>query len=644
MVKVNKIDVVGFKSFADRVSIHFGQGMTGIVGPNGCGKSNIFDAFLWVTGEQRVKNVRGDKMLDVIFMGSEHRKPVNFAEVSLHLSNENKEIPIEYEVLVLTRKLYRSGESEYRINGQIVRLKDIQSLLWDTGLAFSTMSQGKIDGLVMQKPLERRKAFEEAAGIARYRERKKETQHKLKGLEHNRHRLRDIYSEVENQVKLLEKQAQLAKAYQSNKQTLECVDKSLTYKKFKESQALYDKLKSQKINLQAEIIKHQEDLQARENCLAILMKEIKEKDSLFSQSQTDFFDLKNSRDIAQVKYKSSQERLEEILVKKHELFEELEKLEKFITMTPEDYQKSKVNKESLFKEITDLENNKTRYNQDLLGIEQEVGSLRPRVSKYQEAYLKVEKQENKYITEIQEKKSYLSSAEEKLELVSKRTLCVDNRIKELEFTKDKETTKIQILSQTIDEKRKDLSRLSTNYQSLEQTFKTEEKKYQNLLEEIMKYEARVQALEQLMEDKNSLDSSTASLLEEATRKGSKFYKKVLLLKDQVRAKEGFELLQATFLQIYPHGIVLETIEDLENVMKWTVKHQIKDLCFICLEKLAVDSLSTQPRIGKPLSCYVITSNDKLRVFLDLILVTDIQKGNFQLEDKTKAILSPCGKE
>ncbi len=212
-----RLEIIGFKSFADRTVLNFEPGITAIVGPNGCGKSNIFDSIRWVLGEQSVKALRGTEMSDVIFNGTDKREALNYAEVSFTLSNETKILPIEYEEVEVTRRIYRSGESEYFINKTQVRLKDIQSLLAGTGIgaeAYSLVEQGKIDLILSSKPEDRRLVFDEASGITRYKSQKKEAIRKLKDTEDNLLRLNDIIIEVKRQIGSLERQANKARRYQ----------------------------------------------------------------------------------------------------------------------------------------------------------------------------------------------------------------------------------------------------------------------------------------------------------------------------------------------------------------------------------------------------------------------------------------------
>lgn len=215
-MKFKKLEIYGFKSFADKLEVKFESGVTGIVGPNGCGKSNVADSIRWVMGEQSAKSMRGSSMQDVIFNGTETRKPQSFSEVSLYFDNTEKIFPLDYDEVVLTRKLYRSGESEYAINKNPCRLKDIVDTLRDSGLgkdSYCVIGQGKIDALLSAKPEERRSVFEEAAGISKFKSRKIEAERKLERTRDNLTRLCDIISELERQLGPLAKQSENAKKF-----------------------------------------------------------------------------------------------------------------------------------------------------------------------------------------------------------------------------------------------------------------------------------------------------------------------------------------------------------------------------------------------------------------------------------------------
>src|SRR5262245_3358555 len=215
-MQLKKLEMVGFKSFAEKTEIVFEPGVTCIVGPNGCGKSNVVDAVKWVLGTLSYKSVRGEEMLDVIFKGADGVGPAGMAEVSLTLENADRALPIEFEEVTITRRLHRDGIGEYFINKSACRLKDIRDLLYGTGIGtdnYSIIEQGKIDRLVTSDPKQRRLVFDEAAGISRYRARKKETESRLDKVTQDLLRLNDIVREVQRELRSVRSQASRAARY-----------------------------------------------------------------------------------------------------------------------------------------------------------------------------------------------------------------------------------------------------------------------------------------------------------------------------------------------------------------------------------------------------------------------------------------------
>ena len=224
---LKSIEVHGFKSFANKIVFQFHNGITGIVGPNGSGKSNVADAVRWVLGEQKVKQLRGSSMQDVIFSGTESRKPLSYAYVAITLDNSDHQLAIDYDEVTIARRIYRSGESEYLINGTLCRLRDVNELLYDTGIGkegYSIIGQGQVDKILSGKPEERRELFDEAAGIVKFKRRKIAAQNKLENEKQNLVRVTDILSELEKQIGPLEKQSEVAKVYLKKKEELKTLD------------------------------------------------------------------------------------------------------------------------------------------------------------------------------------------------------------------------------------------------------------------------------------------------------------------------------------------------------------------------------------------------------------------------------------
>ena len=226
---LKEIKAYGFKSFADKINIEFGKNINGIVGPNGSGKSNIVDAVRWVLGEQSMKSLRGDSSLDVIFSGSDSRKPLNSASVTLVFDNEDRILPIDFSEVSIKRMAFRTGENEYYINNEKVRLKDITELLTDSGTAkesFNIISQGKIDEILSNKPEDRRIIFEEAAGVLKYKRRKEEALRKLDKTNQNLNRVNDIINELDSNLAPLLEASNKAKKYTEIKDRLSNIEVS----------------------------------------------------------------------------------------------------------------------------------------------------------------------------------------------------------------------------------------------------------------------------------------------------------------------------------------------------------------------------------------------------------------------------------
>ena len=224
---LKSIEMHGFKSFANKIVLEFHDGITGIVGPNGSGKSNVADAVRWVLGEQSARQLRGASMQDVIFAGTQNRNPLSYAYVAITLDNSDHMLPIDFEEVTIARRVYRSGESEYLLNGSPCRLKDVNELFFDTGIGkegYSIIGQGQIERILSGKPEERRELFDEAVGIVKYKKRKAASIKKLEEERENLVRVNDILAELERQVGPLEEQAQTAKLYLKRKEELKTYD------------------------------------------------------------------------------------------------------------------------------------------------------------------------------------------------------------------------------------------------------------------------------------------------------------------------------------------------------------------------------------------------------------------------------------
>lgn len=232
---LKELEIYGFKSFAKRTKLSFNSGITAIVGPNGCGKSNITDAIRWVLGEQNIRSLRGKQLIDIVFSGNDKEKPLNMAEVSLTLNNSEKILPVVWEEINIKRRIYRSGETENFINGFPCKLKDIQELFMNTGLsknAYSIVAQGEIDLILSAKPSDRGYLFEEAASISKYKYEKEKILKNIEEIDNNLDKVFNIISEIKNQLAILEEEAKHLKNYKICQEKIRDLELFLIYQKY----------------------------------------------------------------------------------------------------------------------------------------------------------------------------------------------------------------------------------------------------------------------------------------------------------------------------------------------------------------------------------------------------------------------------
>ncbi len=339
------LEVRGFKSFADKTLIEFNEGITCVVGPNGSGKSNISDSVKWVLGEQSVKNLRGSKMQDVIFAGTQYRKPVGLAQVSLTLDNSDSTLQMDYDEVKVTRKLFRSGDSEYYINNTKCRLRDVHELFMDTGIGkegYSIIGQGKIEAILSGKPEDRRSLLEEAAGIVKFKARKSEAERKLENTLKNLQRINDIFSTYEDRLEPLEKESAKAKQFLAFSEELEYKEINILIYSIDEIQSKISLFKEKIEKIESEITitmsekdKLKNELNNFNNDIEILEKEKNlDKENYFNK-KTKIQNIENEKKILNEKIKNSHEiinnltnEIDEQLEKGTVLITELSKLEK----------------------------------------------------------------------------------------------------------------------------------------------------------------------------------------------------------------------------------------------------------------------------------------------------------------------------
>ena len=348
---LKSIEVQGFKSFANKIVFEFHNGITGIVGPNGSGKSNVGDAVRWVLGEQSAKQLRGGNMQDVIFSGTETRKPLGFASVAITLDNSDHKLDIEYEEVTVTRRLYRSGESEYLLNGTGCRLKDINELFYDTGIGkegYSIIGQGQIDKILSGKPEERRELFDEAAGIVKFKRRKATALKKLDEEQQNLVRVTDILSELTRQLGRLERQSETARVYLKKKEELKILDVNMYL---------------------AESAHIKEQLKETEEKYQISQNELQQTQTQFDQTKAEYERLEKELEELDTKIQEARTQASENALKKQQLENSVELLKEQIRAAQQNHQHYEERIQTIRQELD-------RRQEEAAGHEQEQEALK----------------------------------------------------------------------------------------------------------------------------------------------------------------------------------------------------------------------------------------------------------------------------
>ena len=514
---LKKLESVGFKSFAERISVDFVPGVTAVVGPNGSGKSNITDAIRWVLGEQSAKSLRGSKMQDIIFAGSDSRKPLNVAEVTLTLDNKDQRLPIDYEEVAVTRRVYRSGESEYLINKQSCRLKDIVDLFLDSGLgkeAFSIIGQGRVEEILSSKSEERRSIFEEAAGVLKYKKRKQNAEKKLVDTEDNLSRVEDIIHEIEGQLEPLQEQSSIAKEYLEKKDELEQYEVSLLVTEIEsyhnDWQNLLNQIDDKKqhlLQIKTEINKDDAQLETYRKQISELDEKIEawQEDKLSLTQQIEQLDGKRNLLTEQLKhFDESKERLTNQIEAHQDQIDQYE-------LDVEDHEKKWALLKSQRDETTEtIEKIKTELTQTGSQVEEEIESLKAQ-------YIDL-------LNEQAAKKNEKLSIEKQIDQANHRKQRLDDRFKELienrEALQDKEKSfqsEVEQQRETLRETQRQIGEMESSIQELLHDVQEDEGKKQEAYRLIDQLRSKQEMLEEMKSSYSGFYYGVKSVLQAAKR-------------------------------------------------------------------------------------------------------------------------------
>ena len=516
---LKEIEIQGFKSFADKTKVVFDQGVTAVVGPNGSGKSNITESLRWALGESSVKSLRGGKMPDVIFAGTESRKPLNYASVVVTLDNQDGFIKDAGQEIKVERHIYRSGDSEYKIDGKKVRLRDIHDLFLDTGLgrdSFSIISQGKVEEIFNSKPEERRAIFEEAAGVLKYKTRRKETESKLQQTQDNLDRLEDIIYELDNQIKPLEKQAATARKFmdldgqrkaiyfdvlvaqiQANKAELDVTEEELNqvqelltsyYQKRQDLEEENQTLKKKRHDLQAEMAKDQSSLMD----LTSLISDLERKLAL-SKLETEQVALNQQE--AQARLASLDEKRNVLIQEREEKETNLSQLEENLAVNT--------------KEVNRLEAELLAFSDD---PDQMIEQLRERFVAFLQEEADVSNQLTRIENDLENSRQQTQKQEEQLVSLKEQLATAKSKAADQELALKSAKEEVQNLLA-------DYQTSAKEEEAQKQAYQSQQNQLFDRLDSLKNKQAKAQSLENILKNHSNFYAGVKSVLQEKNRLG-----------------------------------------------------------------------------------------------------------------------------
>ena len=585
---LKRLELQGFKSFADKTVLEFKEGITSVIGPNGSGKSNISDAIRWVLGEQSIKSLRGAKSEDIIFAGTQARKSLGFAEVSMVIDNTDGKLPIEYAEVTVTRKIYRSGETGYFINKTPCRLKDILELFMDTGIGkdgYSIIGQGKIDEILSNKSEDRRRIFEEAAGIVKYRTRKAESEKKLEQTKLNLLRINDILSEIEANIEPLKLQSDKAKQFLDLREELKSIEVGLflyNIENYKEklSQVIKDEeiMQSQKQDEDEKMSKLQE---AKEE----LKQEIDSITINIEELQNIGFESTNKIEKINSEIGISNERIQNNTLNKERLEKEIEEIKNKIAELEEEITQKKTKKENLFL-------NKEKFQKELDEKQKELDELTKKLSDKE-----LEIEGKKQIAQQNTDMRY-----ECLETISNQDVLIENLDKRQKSVKQELTTVISELDEARDNKQemgKGFHEIESKKEKMEQTLKEKadlklkcmnkvkefDDSINSLTYDLRMKDSRLRFLIETEKEKEGYTKSVKALLNDCEKNSLLQKGTEGILANLISVKKEYETAIEMCLGQTLQNVVTETEEDAKKLVEHLRKNNLGRASFLPISSI-----------------------------------------------------------
>ena len=591
---LKKLELQGFKSFADKTNLEFKPGITVVMGPNGSGKSNISDAVRWVLGEQSIKTLRGSKLEDVIFAGTQARKSVGFAEVDITMDNSDGKLPIDYSEVTVTRRVYRSGDSEFFINKNQCRLKDIVELFMDTGIGrdgYSIIGQGRIDEILSTKSEDRRHIFEEAAGIVKYRTRKEEAEKKLENTRQNLTRINDIFSEIEKQLGPLEEQAETAKKFLDIREKLKYLEVGLYISNINKSKEKLDEILNQVNEITNQITEEEEKLSAFQN----------QKEELKALLETMLVDIEKAQNEVFEAQSNIEKQKAEITLSKEKITHNTEKYNTYA----EEIQKYAERKVELEKEKEDRKNRKTNLFEDKKRFETELAEKEEEYAKLAETLTseqkKIEELKNDIMQNIDlkfEKMQVLSNMNATLESGRSRMKQIDEEIRDNIHELDKEKMNKEDEMQAFNKASNELNKLTEHLNELSKikdecndTIAKYEQEIKQVSEELHIKESRYKFLVETENEFEGYNKAVKEVLQKCQKDASFGNHIDGALASLIKVPSEYETAIEMVLGASIQNIVTETEEDAKRAINYLKQNNLGRASFLPISSVKGSKLS-----------------------------------------------------
>ena len=582
---LKNIEVQGFKSFAQKINFEFHNGITGIVGPNGSGKSNVGDAVRWVLGEQSAKQLRGGNMQDVIFSGTELRKPLSFASVAITLDNSDHKLPVDFEEVTVTRRLYRSGESEYRINGSSCRLKDINEMFYDTGIGkegYSIIGQGQIDKILSGKPEERRELFDEAAGIVKFKRRKNTTLKKLEEEQQNLVRVTDILSELTKQLEPLERQSETAKIYLAKRENLKELDINMFLLEYEHTGNLIREL--------------EEKTRIAEN-------QLKEAQNAHSRTKDEYERLEKILEELNERMEALREESRDRAIRKQQLSGEINVLHEQILAgeqndshyrsrllaVQEDTEKKSADQEALEEQKADLQANLREIDRKLADEQKKMDNIQSSIEECTQA---VEDGKNEIIEILNSRANTKGKAQrfdamkEQLDIrkagISQRILSLKTQEEEQQSAIDQAQKEYDTITKAIQETREEGSRLTKEIHAIQETLKQQNTQLEKKQTSYHREASRLESLRNITERYDGYGNSIRRVMEQKNHvpgiRG--------VVADIIHVEKNYEIAIETALGGSIQNIVTDNEQTAKQMIEFLKKNRYGRATFLPLNSIS----------------------------------------------------------